>query len=177
MRVLNYWFFIFIWYCTALHGSTPKSRWLYNPVTLWCLYIFTKRSFNDAFVIHWIAKHSIRNSDTKENRFRKNQYLTKFAGEAIRTYTQRFDIIIKLALTPIETHSIWIWVAGCPIRFSLASVGSSMYRFSCSDHFFKIIMQVQCLKWFEMRRMKFQELFKYFSTIKHNLVRAHIKIK
>ena len=31
----------FLWYCTALHGSTPKSRWLYNLVTLWCLYIFT----------------------------------------------------------------------------------------------------------------------------------------
>jgi len=71
LRVLNYWFFIFIWYRTALHGSTPKSRWLYNLVTLWCLYIFTKRSLNDAFVTHWIAKHSIRNSDTKENRFRK----------------------------------------------------------------------------------------------------------
>ena len=157
MRPLNYWFLIFIWYCTALHGSTTKSRWLYNLVTLWCLYIFTKRSLNDAFVIHWIAKHSIRNSDTKENRFRKQKYLTKFAGEAIRTNTQRFDIIIKLALTPIETHSIWIWVAGGQIRFSLASVGSSMYRCSCSDHFYRNFYESAMFGVVQNERMKFQE--------------------
>ena len=57
LRVLNFWFFVLL-YCTALHGSTPKTRWLYYLV-----YSLMPLQFYEAFT-QWCFCNSLNSHRT-----------------------------------------------------------------------------------------------------------------